>query len=238
MGNQPVFYKRLFASLLLSLVLPCLGYGFEVDSMDLHLKVTGITKAQAPELWRDYIILTYQVPWNTRSVGAAFSPEDYRTIHSFKRNKEGVFFLVLPRPKKEWVDYRLVVDGVWQIDPQNPLQVWDPNGIPLSRVLLSREQSAPTLGTIINREKSSVTFRLRAKNGQSVYLTGEFNNWDPYMTPMQEESPGIYSVELQVSPGTYAYNYVVNGETIPDPWNYQQHLISTGELVSLLQVPN
>ena len=41
----------------------------------------------------------------------------------------------------------------------------------------------------------------RGKPGRRVSLVGDFNNWDPFMDPLDETSPGSYSVTLRVPAG-------------------------------------
>ena len=59
---------------------------FEVNDINLHLKITGITDATAPEVWRDYLILTAKPINQVRFVGAAFSTDSFQKIHSYQKN--------------------------------------------------------------------------------------------------------------------------------------------------------
>ncbi|UJF31880.1 type I pullulanase [Paenibacillus hexagrammi] len=61
-------------------------------------------------------------------------------------------------------------------------------------------------GPIVNPD-GTVTFRI-AYEGPSLYLVGSMNGWDNTGIPMAEESPGIFSVTIPLSPGTYSYRFL------------------------------
>ncbi|MCF7913362.1 MAG: alpha amylase N-terminal ig-like domain-containing protein [Candidatus Cloacimonetes bacterium] len=50
---------------------------------------------------------------------------------------------------------------------------------------------------------------------KKVFLAGDFNNWSPTATPM-EENDGIYETTLNLRVGKYAYKFVVDGTWIAD----------------------
>ncbi len=209
---------------------------FEVNDVQLHLKITGLEKASAPEFWRDYLILTYKPDKPVRYVGAALSIEDYQQIHTFMVNNHGIYFLILPVPTQEIMNYRLVVDGIWEVDPNNPLVVMDRNGLRLSQLEIDAPDRSGKLSPIF-MDNSRVKFHIRSTPGKQVYLAGDFNRWDPYMTSLKEEQPGIYSVTLPIKPGRYGYYFLIDGEPLTDPLNFQKTRTASGEDVSILYIP-
>ena len=224
----------LIITLILTIMLPLCA--FEVNDVQLHLKITGLTKAAAPEFWRNYLILTYKPVKPARYVGASFSSEDYQMIHTFMVNNHGTYFLVLPIPVKETVDYRLVIDGIWETDPHNPSVIRDRNGLRLSRLQIEKSLQSDPLSPVLMAD-SRVKFHIRSTPGKQIYLAGDFNRWDPYMTNMKESEPGIYTVTLPLKPGRYGYYYLIDGEPRTDPLNFQKTRTSAGEDVSLLFIP-
>jgi len=54
---------------------------------------------------------------------------------------------------------------------------------------------------------------------QKVAVTGDFNGWNFDGVPMQAAGkPGLWTAELQLPPGVYSYNFIVDGEVLlPDP---------------------
>jgi len=63
-----------------------------------------------------------------------------------------------------------------------------------------------------------VTFTVRAKEGSKVFLAGIFNNWDPTTKPMADKTgDGVYTVALNLAPGSYQYKFVIDGTWCADP---------------------
>lgn len=63
-----------------------------------------------------------------------------------------------------------------------------------------------------------VTFRLQAPGAQSVALAGEFNKWMKNEILLTRSDNGEWYVEVPLRAGTYAYMFVVDGNTwMPDP---------------------
>lgn len=211
---------------------------FEVNDVQLHLKITGIEQAHAPEIWRDYLILTYKPDKAARYIGASFSTEEYQKIHTFMINNHGIYFLVLPAPSDEVINYRLVVDGIWEVDPLNPLTIRDRNGLRLSQLKTKGfiHSDRGTLSPLL-MENNKVEFHIRSVPGKQVYLAGDFNRWDPYMTNLRELEPGIYTVTLPLKPGRYGYYFLIDGQAVTDPLNFQKTRTAAGEDVSILYIP-
>ncbi len=66
--------------------------------------------------------------------------------------------------------------------------------------------------------EEEVVFTIKAPPGSSVYLAGDFNNWNPTLEMMNEVN-GRYEVRLFLVPGSYRYKFVVDGKWISDPDN-------------------
>jgi 5'-AMP-activated protein kinase regulatory beta subunit len=63
-----------------------------------------------------------------------------------------------------------------------------------------------------------VTFRVRADPGSTVFLAGDFNQWNPSAKPMRDaKGTGDYAVTLNLAPGAYEYKFVINGAWSVDP---------------------
>lgn len=68
--------------------------------------------------------------------------------------------------------------------------------------------------------KGGILFSYRpVKTVRSVFLAGEFNDWDIVATPMSDEDgDGIWTVVLPLFPGRWEYKLVVDGKTwVTDP---------------------
>lgn len=52
-----------------------------------------------------------------------------------------------------------------------------------------------------------------AKNAETVFLAGDFNNWQFGTTKLRKQKNGTYATTLDLETGLeYQYRYVVNGE--------------------------
>ena len=65
--------------------------------------------------------------------------------------------------------------------------------------------------------KIAVKFRYQPLIGgkHQVFLAGDFNNWSPTATPM-EEIDGIYEITLHLKQGKYGYKFIVDGQWMAD----------------------
>lgn len=63
----------------------------------------------------------------------------------------------------------------------------------------------------------STAFKCDLKpEAKSVFLVGDFNNWDPKAEPMTKRG-GQFSKSIKLAPGQYQYKYVIDGEWHLDP---------------------
>jgi 1,4-alpha-glucan branching enzyme len=91
------------------------------------------------------------------------------------------------------------------------------------------------------KTKCKVTFELPQgiEGAETVYLVGDFNNWDEHATPM-EKKKGRFTVTLDLEPNReYQYRYLVNGQWHND-WEadkYVQNPFSGDNSVVTTYVP-
>ena len=227
--------KYCAAAALLFITVPL--FAFRQLPLELHLRVSELRRAEAPQVLNDYALFTYQTHTITRFVGIAFANENFSTIHSFERNKNGIFFYVDSiTPETTSIEYRIVVDGLWMADPTNPNAVADSRGLELS-VLAVPHRDQPILESPVVHGNGIVQFILHAPNDRMITVAGDFNNWDPFMDPLTEIGKGVYSVTLRVAPGRHAYYYLSDGIVLPDPLNPRTDYTRDGTAVSLFTVP-
>lgn len=69
-------------------------------------------------------------------------------------------------------------------------------------------------------EKALYTFHFnpKGKSYKTVQLAGELNDWNPKRTPFQLKN-GIWEAQIELNPGTYQYQVVVDGKWMLDPSN-------------------
>ncbi|HTX73757.1 MAG TPA: hypothetical protein VMC79_13085 [Rectinemataceae bacterium] len=212
----------------------------EVTSLPLHLKIAGMNSAEAPQVIEDRLVLSVSGPY--RFVGAAFAHEGFAVIHQFDINPQGIFVLALPIPLKrsQPLIYRLIIDGVWTSDPSNPRVVNDPaTGTALSIVDVPYLSDLHLgLYRVLDPDGRTAHFLFQAAPGQIVTVCGDFDNWDPFIHEMPEVKPGLYELDLPLSPGTHFYGFVYRGDVVPDPLNGLKASNRDGKIVSVLTVPD
>ena len=83
----------------------------------------------------------------------------------------------------------------------------------------------------------AVTFTVHADKGKSVYLAGEFNDWNPSAKKMAYKArTGVYTATVKLAPGEYQYKFVVDGTWCADPENVNSVPNDQGTFNSLVVV--
>lgn len=211
------------------------------DMYDTEGLVSLITGVREPQSMGDFVIFT--APADSRHVGISFDFENFRTIHSMQRldttaadgkSVDSLYFYILSVPRQlTSVSYRLVIDGLWTTDPQNPDIVYDRQiGAELSVVRINRpierktEQIAGGL----------VSFVYEGEPNQQIRLAGSFTNWDSYIYRMKETRPGFYELTLPLLQGTYYYLFYNGTASFPDVSNSERVYTSDGRSASVIRV--
>ena len=95
-----------------------------------------------------------------------------------------------------------------------PLHVWK-----LPEIVQADAPPGTQPGINYNAD-GSVTLALLAPYKKFVLIRGDFNNWNASETVMNMQQDGLWWKTLNLSPGTYKYQYVVNGTLIlADPFS-------------------
>lgn len=226
----------LAAACILSLLPLSDASAFDITSINLHLYIAGLKAAGAPLVVENYLVLSATGPY--RHVGAAFSHEGWRNVHSFEVNRYGVFVLAVPIPygDESMIRYRLVLDGLWAADPVNPRVDRDmATGASMSVASLpSRPRTL--LGAWDPAGEGFATFYFEGEPGHRVSVAGSFNAWDPFIHDLVEISKGRYQLKLRLDPGEYYYVFMYKGERIADPLNSRLLYGRDGRPVSALTI--
>lgn len=78
-----------------------------------------------------------------------------------------------------------------------------------------------------------ITLYPRAK---AVQIAGDFNNWQPQQTIMNQAKDGKWELAMELAPGKYRYRMVVDGQWQQDPYNGNVEANPYGEYNSILEV--
>jgi 1,4-alpha-glucan branching enzyme len=86
-----------------------------------------------------------------------------------------------------------------------------------------KAERAHTMAKITKKEKTAsktrkkAEFRLEAPDARSVFLAGDFNQWDMASHPLKRDKDGVWSIAFDLHPGEYQYRFFVDGEWRNDP---------------------
>ena len=214
------------------------AFSQSVESVDMHLKIQMQKSGGPPEIIVGRVFFSYSDKAPVRRVGIAFQHENFNKIHPFIRNEHNVFVLNYSPPAEiDRLVYRLVVDGLWITDPNNPNRITLPGDVSAS-VFDVPEKPEKQNQLVTDTRDGQVTFRFSDKYAGRVAVAGSFNHWDPFMYRLQPESSRgeHYSLSLDLPRGTHYYYFVVDGRRVPDPHNPQMKKTRDGTYVSVLRV--
>lgn len=208
------------------------------DFFPVYMKILSEEGSAPPEMVGSHLIFAYSPGEPTRFVAAAFAHEDYAVLHYYKRNPQGVFVLDLPTAGlPHTLHYRVIRDGLWTSDPTNPKSMVDGAGNRISTFDLPTDSFVDRSSPVV-ASGGETTFRYKTALGRRVYLAGSFNNYNPFMYPMNPV-PGVdgeFSLQLRLPPGDYRYYFVVDGVRRLDPENRERAIDPEGNEYSLVTV--
>jgi len=88
--------------------------------------------------------------------------------------------------------------------------------------------------SVVGRE---VVFRIDAPQAARVGVAGTFNGWDPGRGAMSKDRiSGVWTLTIELPPGSHQYRFVVDGEWIEDPANQAREEAPGGFLNSVVLV--
>jgi len=61
------------------------------------------------------------------------------------------------------------------------------------------------------------TFSITAPTALSVHLVGDFTHWQEKPMALKKGRDGVWKVTVPLSPGTYHYRFLVDGQWRDDP---------------------
>ncbi len=235
-------YNIVLLTILLSFLALSGLSGLTNESVSIHMHITNTEQGQSPVFIGRKILFSYSAPSKKRfirRVGISFGFEDYRVVYPFFKNEKNVFIYVADVPAGiASIDYRIIVDGLWIADPNSPQTVVSNDGFPISRVEIPAYLKYSTETPVIKQGRT-VQFIYSGDSGKSVFLAGNFNNWDPFMLRMKEDprEPGLYSLSIKIPSGNQYYTFIADGKEIIDPNNPKKAIDKNGKRVSYLFVP-
>ena len=65
--------------------------------------------------------------------------------------------------------------------------------------------------------RKRVAFTLFEPQAQDVSLVGDFTSWEGEPLNLKKQKSGVWKATVSLSPGTYEYRYLVDGQWRDDP---------------------
>lgn len=87
-----------------------------------------------------------------------------------------------------------------------------------------------------HRRGHRVIFSIEAAENATVYLIGDFNDWDRYATPMRYDGAHVWEARTRLQEGSYEYKFIVNGRHLLDPSNPDEVTRRDGTVNSRIRV--
>jgi hypothetical protein len=242
--------KKYMMLTLLVAIIGTIG-ALDTESYQFIDHLLGLNAPAGPEIIEDGVLFT--APSSYRSVGIAFAHEEFSKIYWFRKlltsredparlaeekdastdiyRDSGILFhaYTVPREIRE-LEYRMIINGLWTVDPANPLRRLDEQTGILRSVILMPE--IPRIPSAADGPPGSLSFTYDAPSGESITVAGDFNGWDPFMYELRETSPGRYTLILPVPPGIYHYVFFHRGRRYQDPYNHNKVYTPSGNIVS------
>jgi 1,4-alpha-glucan branching enzyme len=86
------------------------------------------------------------------------------------------------------------------------------------------------------RMSKPINFVCRAPSAKRVFLTGDFNGWNPQAHPMQRQPDGAWLLQIPLHHGHHQYRFVVDDKPVLDPRANGVARDHTGQPASLIAV--
>jgi len=226
------------------------------ETYELIDRLLSIKEPGEPVVFDDYVIFT--APSTYRRVGIAFSHEAFGVVYWFRQllipqdpvgapippgkkvpdpyKDSGLLFYVYQVPETvSKLEYRIIINGLWGTDPNNPNTQRDQvSGLNMSVLTIPAVKKAPNP---LNGLPQGLYFNFKGPPGETVTVAGNFNNWDPFMYELSEGPAGEYSITIPLPPGKYQYVFINRGQRYVDPYNPKRAYARDGSAVSEITIP-
>lgn len=200
-----------------------------------------------PKISQEKITFTYTNP-HARDVKLLTSIDQYKTLILMSKNPQGVWEVSLDinqpqfqlQPGKYF--YKFIVDNIYTADPENQEKETEPfsgeiSVFKIESPLIAFNESPQKIGPL--------TYRFYFKNStswgriQEIQFVGSFNQWQPYEYFLNKLNDDIWYIDFTFTrPGVYAYQYIINGKWVQDPFNPKVAYTQTGAVYSVVHAEN
>jgi hypothetical protein len=245
-----------FLTLIIASFLQPVLWAEDWETYEIFNRLLSAKSPGMPIIYGDFVLFTADP--SLRRVGIAFSHENFANTYWFRKlvvpndqfnaplppgqkfpdpfkNAEIQFYVYKVPQQVQELKYRVVVNGLWTTDPNNPrIQRDRVSGLNLSVLQMPERPIKPDP---FEKFPDVITFTYKGPPGETVTVAGSFNGWDPYMYELKEKSEGVYTLALPLMPGTYQYVFFCKGQRIVDAFNPRRTYARDGKAASVIEVP-
>ncbi|MDR0443691.1 MAG: isoamylase [Treponema sp.] len=247
--------KRIVAIIVLA-VIAGFSHAADWESYQLIDRLLTLPGPGEPVIFEDSVIFTASS--GLRRVGVAFAHENFSKVYWFQQLvipqdqmdapippgkivpdpyiDSGIQFHIQRIPENaKSLEYRLIINGLWTIDPANSRYRKDPvSGLVWSILPLPQIPSAPDP---LKGLPAGLDFLFNGPPGEVVTIAGDFNGWDPFMYELKEGPSGVYNITIPLPAGKYQYVFFHKGRRYVDPNNPTRIYARDGSAASEIIVP-
>jgi len=240
----------------LFIIIASLSWSADWETYDVINRLLSIHEPQEPVVYESFVIFT--AASSIRNIGVAFAHENFTPVYWFRQIVVPQEFLnpvilpgqKVPSPYKDSglqfyvyqvpdnlreLEYRLIINGLWTIDPINPKTRKDPvSGLLMSVLSIP---ARPANYNPLNGLPQGLNFTFLGPPGETVTVAGNFNGWDPFMYELKEGPAGVYSIIIPLPPGVYHYVFIHRGQRFVDPHNPRRIYSRDGSAASEIVIP-
>ena len=83
--------------------------------------------------------------------------------------------------------------------------------------MVTRKRKATSLTREKNSAPKKINFEIIAPEADTVFLVGDFNDWNLSTHPCKRNAKGIWKTSIKLGPGRYEYRFFIDGEWRNDP---------------------
>ena len=212
-----------------------------LQDSDLYTVLAHTNSEVAPFIHGIHIIIPYYGD-SKDTVFIAFEHENYTKTHAFASIEENPSLQVYIIPRTDIIQeihYRLIINGIWTIDSQNPRFFIDNYGIQVSSVLVPKLPllfyepivlKDDTIRFYLYIDSHKVPLKDTNLNTISgidivenpIFLTGSFTNWDPFLIRMNmlDDNKNLWYADVPIQQeGIHHYYYHATTTDFLDPKN-------------------
>lgn len=168
-----------------------------------------------------------------------FSRQLFRTVihHSVRLKEAAAMGQPIPQYDRHSVVFQDFLSLSAEVIEQESLvrvnagAAFDPFGIP--QVMGIANPMTPAEG---NGDIRPVLFTLRVPAARTIEIAGDFNCWVPEELLRPIKTDGVWRKLYHLSPGTYRYKFLVDGEWTCDPQNPNTALNAYGVFDSVVEI--